>query len=263
VFIAFTSLVIYSFKKNRRLFFWLSFFFISIMPMLNPFGVSWLVAERYVYLASVGIFTAIAVGVDYLMQQEKLKRVVEVVFILIIIALSIRTIIRNIDWKNQDNLWIATAKTSPSSPNNYNNLGDMYARHGNYEMAIQAFKTGLEISPNYGDVHHNLANVYVHVSDYESAIFHYEKAVSLNPKLWQSHIGLANIYFSHQEYAPTVHHLLEAASINPGLPTLYSSLGISYAAMGENEKAAEAFKTALKLNPEDQFSRSELVRLGY
>ncbi len=67
---------------------------------------------------------------------------------------------RNFDWKNQDTLWLATAKTSPSSHQNHNNLGDLYARRGEYEKAVEEFKKAIELKPDYGDAYHNLANVY-------------------------------------------------------------------------------------------------------
>ena len=42
--------LIVSFRKSKPFFFGLAFFLISILPTLNPFGISSLVAERYVYL---------------------------------------------------------------------------------------------------------------------------------------------------------------------------------------------------------------------
>ena len=96
-------------------------------------------------------------------------------------ALSVRTITRNADWKNQDTLWLATAKTSPSSPQNHNNLGDYYGRQGDLEKAAEEFKTAIKLKPNYGDAYHNLANIYHQMGEDDLAIENYRKALSFNP----------------------------------------------------------------------------------
>ena len=112
-------------------------FLISLSPTLTPFRLNWIVAERYLYLPILGILAPFGLGLIKLSQMVKVKGLVYVSLIIIITLLSVRTIIRNIDWKNEDNLWIATGKTSPSSPNTHNNLGDVYGRLGDKQKALQ------------------------------------------------------------------------------------------------------------------------------
>ena len=76
----------------------------------------------------------------------------------IVVSLSIRTIVRNVDWKNEDNLWVATGKVAPSGAPIHNNLGDVYARHNDYPKAIEEFTRATQINPGYADAYHNLAN---------------------------------------------------------------------------------------------------------
>jgi len=44
----------YFFFKDKRYFFALSFIVAAILPSMAPAKVSWLVAERYAFLASLG-----------------------------------------------------------------------------------------------------------------------------------------------------------------------------------------------------------------
>jgi hypothetical protein len=55
-FILLLALIGYFYKNNKKLFFWLTFFLISLLPYLTPLRISWVVAERYVYLGALGIF---------------------------------------------------------------------------------------------------------------------------------------------------------------------------------------------------------------
>jgi len=261
VLILFLAAIVYFFKKERRIFFWLSFFLIALSPTLTPLRISWWVAERYAYLAVLGIFVIAGFAILKIGQKFNNQELSWIIFALIILALSGRTIIRNMDWKNQDTLWLATAKTSPRSPKNHNNLGDYYFRHGEYQKAIEEFKTAIELMPNYGDAYHNLANVYRQIGDSEEAIANYQKALSLNPNLWQSHQNLAARYFESGEFELALQELEAAIKINPQNPALFINLGILYLQLDEKEKAKEALQQALQLDPQDQRAKEMLQTL--
>ncbi|MGI5827767.1 MAG: tetratricopeptide repeat protein [Patescibacteria group bacterium] len=261
VFTLFTLVIAYMFRRNNKVCFWLCFFIISLLPTLTPFGISWIVAERYVYLGSIGMFTAISMGFDYLMKKPKWKSASQILFGVLIILLTVRTIVRNNDWKNQDNLWIAAARTSPSSPNNHNNLGDMYGRHGNYIKAIEEFKRAIALKPNYADAYHNLANTYMQTGEAELAIENYQKAITHNPNLWQSHQNLAIIYFEQEKYEEAAVELQKAISLSPQQSILYTRLGMVYLRQNSKEAAKTAFTQALELNPQDQYAKAGLIEL--
>lgn len=245
-----------SYKTYKFLFFWLSFFVVTLAPTLTPFRISWIVAERYVYLGSLGIFALIGLIFAKLSQNSKLQILVYVLFVLSVLFLSWRTVQRNMDWKNEDNLWIATAKTSPSSPNTHNNLGDVYARHGELKKAAEEFETAIEIKPNYADAYHNLANTQQQLAQQEDsdeyltlAIANYQKAIELNPNLWQSYQHLGVIYFNQEQYEPAAEEFKKAIEINPTDLNLIYNLGIVYLKAEKKDLAREIFLSILKLDP--------------
>jgi tetratricopeptide (TPR) repeat protein len=178
-------LLFFVFKRSKPIFFWLSLFIIGLLPSLTPFGVSWIVAERYVYLSAIGL----CVSLGILLSKLKINYLFPIAFI-IIFALATRTIIRNNDWQDQDHLWLAAAKTSPNSSQNHNNLGDLYSRRNNPERSIFHFQKAIELNPNYAEAYHNLANTYQNLNQIDLAIQNYQKALELRPTLWQSRQAL-------------------------------------------------------------------------
>lgn len=271
IFILFLTGLALAYKKNRFIFFWLSFFLITLTPTLTPFRLNWVVAERYVYLGSVGIFTAVAYLIMWLDNKFGKKSLFFPLLVILIILLSARTITRNIDWKNEDNLWIATGKTSPSNPNTHNNLGDVYGRRGDKEAAIREFQTATQLKPNYADAYHNLANTYAEIGKFNEALENYQKAIEYNPRLWQSYQNMATIYFTlaqsdpakSQEYYPrAIDYLKQAQSLNPSNLHLRLGLGVVFLAMGQKDQAKAIFDEILKIDPQNQTALAGLREVG-
>jgi len=189
------------------------------------FGLAWIVAERYVYLASLGIIASFVLLWQILNEKfYETKKMFWIVGILIVLALGARTVTRNNDWKNQDTLWLSTVKVAPSGHVIHNNLGDMYGRWQQYDKSIAEYKTAIAIQPNYADAMHNLANTYLEINKVEEAIYWYSQAIKFGPHLWQS----------------------------------YQNLGAIYYQLGELEKAEELFARAVEINPSDENLRKNL-----
>lgn len=254
--------IIYGFFKNKSLFFWLLFPIVTLLPTLTPFRLTWIVAERYIYLGSLGIFVLVAILFSKLISQEKTKTIGFIVFSLAILIFSIRTIVRNEDWQNQDRLWVVTGKTSPSSPNTHNNLGDVYGRNGDKEKAAQEFKKAIEIKPDYADAYHNLANTYQEMGKTSEAMENYQKAAYYNPNLWQSYQNIAAIYFGQGKYQESISYIQKALQINSKNLNLVTSLGIVYLKMGDKDNAGKVFNYILSLDPNNQIAKQGLEELS-
>lgn len=186
IFLTVTALL---YKKNKLLFFGLSFFVIAISPTLIPISVGWIVAERYFYLGSAGLCLFLA----YLIL--KLKRYAMSAFVIILIFYFGLTIKRNEEWRNEDRLWPATVKYSYGVPVAHNNMGDYYIRHGDYENAIKEFSLAInQRNWLYPEAIHNLGNAYKQIGDLDRAEGLYLKAIELKPDQFESYVQLSDLY---------------------------------------------------------------------
>ncbi len=251
------------FKKSLPVFFWLSFSIIALSFTLTPFRLNWIVAERYLYLPSIGIFTLVSLGLDKLIsKKQNLKTTIYIIFVVAIVLLSTRTFLRGIDWENEDNLWIATGKTSPSSPNTHNNLGDVYGRAGDKQAALKEFQRAIDLKPNYADAFHNLANTYQELGQSDKALENYQKAAQINPSLWQSYQNIAALYFQSKQYDLALVNIQKAISINPKNINLYNNLGIIYLLKGDRAHAKEIFNQVLTADSQNELAKRGLIEAG-
>jgi len=196
VLLGFLGSVVWSFLKNKQVFFWLSWFLVCLSPTLLPFGLSWIVAERYVYMAMIGLCVVVAMGVEWILKQvqdDGGRDVVNFVLVLLVGALMFRTILRNNDWRTADSLWFSAERYSTLSPQNHNNLGDAYGKRGMLELSRDHFLRAIELNPRYADAMHNLGSAYLQMGEIEKARESFLRALENNPNLWQSKRALESI----------------------------------------------------------------------
>jgi len=255
--ILFCSLI-YFYRKQKLLFFGFSFFILSLVPTLLPIHIAWIVAERYVYLGSIGLCLVAAwVLVKGL---KKYPQGLLAISGILILLLSVRTIVRNRDWRTRETLWVATAKVSPGSPKAWNNMGDIYAGKEEFQLAIMAFQRAIELRPNYVDAHHNTGVTYLQMKEFDKAIEWFEKAIAIHP-LPQSYHDMGVAYFYKGELDKAEENFKKILEFDPNSSMAYNSLGLLYFKQGMVEEARQAWQTALQFAPNHEGIKRNLILL--
>ena len=212
------------FKKAKPLFLALGIFLLFLSPTYSFIPIAWLVAERYLYLPSISFSILGAFILERYAPSGKKRLLAIILIILLLSAYSLRTILRNGDWKDRASLWRATVKASPLSHKAHNNMGDIYGGEGNLVMAEESFRRAIELKPDYAHAYHNLANTQLDLGKVEEAILNYQKAISLDSELYQSYQNLGVIYFNKRELEKARECLNRALEIAPGDITLRENL---------------------------------------
>jgi tetratricopeptide (TPR) repeat protein len=88
-----------------------------LLPTSNlVIAIGSIMAERFLYLPSVGFCTVAAFG---LWRAFGERRIAVAVSALVVLALGARTYARNMDWQNERSLWASTLAASPDSFKSY------------------------------------------------------------------------------------------------------------------------------------------------
>ena len=142
--------------KNRSLAgFGILWFFLHLVPT-NSFIPRLDVAnERQLYLASWGLFLAVAAGADLLRAKWGARRVTAVAAVLVI-ALGALTVSRNTVYRSEVSLWEDSARKSPGKARAWNNLGYAYQQAGRFRDAEAAYLRALQVDPGYALARGNL-----------------------------------------------------------------------------------------------------------
>lgn len=258
---AYLGALIYFFFKNRTIFFFLALFLLSIAHTFTPLKITWAIAERYTYFGSLGLCAVSAYFFLHLAKNPKVRTVLLIIFVNLLCLYAVRTVIRNFDWQSEDTLWVATAKTSPTSAKAWNNMGDYYARHGDLQASLQAFLTAVKLNPTYADALHNAGNTLMMMQKDDEALSYFEKAREYNPNIYQTYVNIAVIKINRGEADAAEQNLLAALKLNPREPRIYNLLGVIAFQKNDPDKAHELFQKALAIDPTFTLARENLEKL--
>ena len=152
---ALLSAGIFGMKKRSPAGFGILWFFLHLVPT-NSFIPRLDVAnERQLYLASWGLFTAVAAGADFLRGKWGARSVTAVAAALVI-ALGALTVSRNAVYRSEIAMWEDSTRKSPGKARAWNNLGYAYQQAGRFRDAEAAYLRALRVDPGYALAQGNL-----------------------------------------------------------------------------------------------------------
>jgi tetratricopeptide (TPR) repeat protein len=146
---------IFGLVKRSPAGFGILWFFLHLVPT-NSFIPRLDVAnERQLYLASWGLFLAVAAVADLLRGKWGARRVSAVATVLVL-ALGVLTVSRNTVYRSEVALWEDTVRKSPGKARAWNNLGYAYQQAGRFLDAEAAYLRALRVDPGYALARGNL-----------------------------------------------------------------------------------------------------------
>jgi len=197
----FLIISILEFKKHPILSFGILWFLISLSIHSNVLVIkSSLLYEHWLYIPLFGIFLALFYFLHQISKNKIFfQKILIAFYIVFVILLGIRTIIRNNDWKDPITFYTKTLKYAPSSYRVLNNLGMAYAEKGEFNEAKKYYLQAIEVNKKNPIAYHNLANVFQEEKNFEEAEKLYQKAISLDENFYPAYSGLLKLYINFQK----------------------------------------------------------------
>ena len=273
-----TTVAIRNRRRNPAFFFLIVFFFVTLLPTSNLIALCGAtMAERFLYLPSVGYAICIALLVSALCQrlaarlevspaaQARKKQVLcSICLGLLVIGGGARTFLRNYDWKNDVRLWDVAVQVCPNSYKCHAGLAealyDSNPDHSQIDRAIAEIDRALAIydadpktllnAGHYYRVKGDLLNQ--RVSDgsqlaMPQSIFWYNKSLAVLTR--DAGLERAINEQNRQKLQRSVRNPDEVPEV--GTAALYDELGTVYLRIGQGQKAIIAFTSMRRLAPTD------------
>ena len=133
--------------RTKVLFCGLVLLVVPFLPASNLFfPVGFVVAERVLYLPSMGFCLLAAYGLYLLGRKSHTLAVI----CLVVIATShtLKTLVRNYDWVDNHTLFTSAICVNPDNGKLYNNLGHAYEKSENFSHAEKLFRRASKVQPD-------------------------------------------------------------------------------------------------------------------
>lgn len=208
------GLFLWSLRRDPLLSFFSAWFLVFLFPVsgaaaFNPVPV----AERYLYVASMGGYTVMALVAGRLRKKWTVP-----VFIFLALYtgfFSVRAVMRNADWKDDLTLALSTVKVNPGSPVAHNQLGSAYLYLGRYSEAVESYRRAVDLNPSFPHAHVNLARACYESGMLDEAVREYLIALEIMPEYAGLHRALADVYYRKGMLKETERQLRMELALNP------------------------------------------------
>jgi superkiller protein 3 len=207
--------VVWLWKKRQPEALGLLLFIGALAPAFTlPYEDMNMMAERYLYLPSAGICWVVA-------RRWPRGRAATAALLIVMAAFSARTVVRNLDWREEVAFYQKTLAMSPRLAEVRVLLGSVYLRRNNLPAALEAFQDAVRMNPRLAEPRNNLGLIYSQMNQSDRAIEEFTKSA---------------------QYALEHGHPYAAART-------YSNIGIEYRRLGRLPEAIQAYDRALEIEP--------------
>ena len=149
-------------------------------------------AERYTYLAALGLVLAI---VGFLSHFRNWTRSLGLYALILWVSWGVwRLNARVLDWRDEISLYAKSLDATPKSPVLLYNLGVAFAEAGDTSKAAVYYQRAIGLNPQYTSAIINLGNLFQSQGNYSQSAALYERAISLDPRDPDAWVNLGNLY---------------------------------------------------------------------
>lgn len=138
----------------------------------------------------------------------------------------------------------------PNDADALNNLGQVLARTGKAQEAIQYFERAIKLYPKVWAYRFNLAHTYGQMGDWAGAVTEYRAAQELFPDDYATQFNLASALHKQGREDEAVAGYQKAIVLAPSEPSFHLSLGVSYERLSRPNDAVAAYRRYLELAPD-------------
>ncbi|XP_055506292.1 protein O-mannosyl-transferase TMTC1 isoform X2 [Leucoraja erinacea] len=238
-------------QEHREVLVGLLFLVFPFIPASNLFfRVGFVVAERVLYMPSMGYCILVAHGLNRLcgVLSRWGASVVTVSTLLVLGLFFWKTLRQNEVWLSREALFRSGVQTLPLNAKVHYNYANFLKDHGRYDEAVYHYKTALRLYPRHASALNNLGTL---TKDVPEAEDHYRQALKLNPQHNRALFNLGNLLKSQKKLLEAEQLLRDSVRSGPQFADAYSSLAALLAEQERFEEADDIYTRGVENCPEN------------
>ena len=265
---------------------------LMLAPVSNLIPITILAADRYTYLASLGLSAAAACILWSACRGGRWRNACLLTLLCLLCALTIRRIPV---WKNGEALWadalrkghfsaivwnnyasaLFSAKrlhrakqmarraleVDPKSVSTYRLLGNIWQAEGDASRAAYFYRLAARSPKAQATDYYNLGFVLMVLGDHRGAVTEFRRALSMAPDLHVAQLALGDVFFASRRLAESERAYRKAMASAPRDVAPRLGLAKALEARGRLREAEQHCRVALQIDPDNVAALNRLARL--
>ena len=169
---------------SKQVLFSAAWMILPFIPASNIFfPVGFVIAERILYIPSMGFCLLVSMGIQRLYHQcRSVRTILLSLFYLLVFSHSLKTFARNFDWVDEQSIFLSGLTVNTNNAKLYNNVGHALESKKNYHEALILFKEAAKVQPNDIGAHINIGRTLNFLEKFDQAEIAYRSAQKLLPR---------------------------------------------------------------------------------
>ncbi len=242
--------VFYSLRFSKKIFFAVGFFAATVFLVLQllPVGGA-IMADRYSYIPSIGIFYLAGEGFYWLWSKKNIKTFAFIFLGSAVIFYSVKTNARCGIWKNGMILWTDVINQYQTIPQAYINRGIILATEKKYDEALTDYNKAIQLEPKFSKAYNNRGGLMRTLNKYDDAISDFNKAIELQPDYVKAYNNRGLLMNITKRYDEAIKDYSKAIELKPNFAEAFNNRGVVNRNLNRNEESLSDFNKAIELQP--------------
>lgn len=239
--------------------------FLIIIPFIPASGiikVGFVIAERVLYIPSIGFCLLVAIGFDRLLKSfQKFKLVFYALFSILVIFMVLKTRVRSKEWSNEETLFKSALRVCPNNAKVYYNIARLATDKNDRETAFNYYHRAIELYPEYESALMNLGNLYRESGDLQKAESLLLKSVEILEEFPAAWMNLGIVQSSLMKYEEGIFSYQKAIKYRKNYAHCYYNWGNLYVEIKDFPMALKSWEKALSINPKHNKAWANILAL--
>uniref|UniRef100_A0A182Y4M0 dolichyl-phosphate-mannose--protein mannosyltransferase n=1 Tax=Anopheles stephensi TaxID=30069 RepID=A0A182Y4M0_ANOST len=234
---------------------------LAIIPFLPACGfvrVGFVIAERLLYLPSVGFCYLLAVGYRRLIKRS-VAFYIPLCFLCTMFILKTQS--RAYEWTSEDLLFRSALRVCPENAKVYYNIARLATDQGDRETAFAFYRHAIELHPAYEAAHMNLGNLYREVHELDTAERHLRKAIEIHEPFPSAWMNLGIVQAARKDHQAALTSYRRALELKPNYANCLYNLGNLYIDKQNSSMALRYWREAIQQNPRHSKAWANILAL--
>ncbi|KAI8130415.1 Transmembrane and TPR repeat-containing protein [Lucilia cuprina] len=255
------SVCLYKYQYNFVAVFGLLLIIIPFLPASGVIKVGFVIAERVLYVPSIGHCYLVSCGFMYLQEKIKYRKTLSFGFIVLVLIFILRCRQRSTQWLTEEKLFTSALAVCPNNAKVHYNIARLSADMKNNAQAFVHYHKAIELYPAYDSALMNLGNLYRETGDLRKAEIYLQKSLEVTPDLPAAWMNLGIVQAASKQFKESLISYKKALKYRKNYPNCYYNMGNLFLEQNLYTEALNHWQRAISLNPSFQKAWTNMLTM--